>query len=145
MVSSGRVTGPAALPMVGKVFILLGIVGLIASGVLAMVEKQGPRTALATGRIVAAEYNPLIEFTAADGAVIRFNNAVHSSFWSDGDSVPIAYDPANPQNASIDSFAGRWFLAGLTGMLGGFFLLTGIVLTVLGRSLMRRIITNSRS
>ncbi|MBM2711632.1 DUF3592 domain-containing protein [Mesorhizobium caraganae] len=103
-----------------------------------------PRTASATGRIVAAEYNPLIEFSTADGIVIRFNNAVHSSSWGDGDSVPVAYDPTNPQNASVDSFAGRWFLAGLAGMLGGFFLLISIVLIVLGRVLTRRIITNSK-
>ncbi|WP_246691131.1 MULTISPECIES: DUF3592 domain-containing protein [unclassified Mesorhizobium] len=75
--------------------------------------------------------------------MIRFNNAVHSSSWGDGDSVPVAYDPTDPQNASVDSFAGRWFLAGLAGLLGGFFLLIGIVLTVLGRSLMRRVTTNS--
>lgn len=144
MVGGDRVTGAAALPIVGRVFMILGIVGLIVSGVLAIVEMYGPRTASATGRIVAAEYNPRIEFSTADGTVIRFNNAVHSSFWGDGDSVPVAYDPTNPQNASVDSFAGRWFLAGLAGMLGGFFLLTGIVLIVLGRVLMRRVITNSR-
>lgn len=48
------------------------------------------------------------------------------------------------KNASVDSFAGRWFLAGLAGMLGGFFLLIGIALIVLGRVLTRRIITNSK-
>lgn len=143
MVGGDRVTGAAALPIVGRVFMILGIVGLIVSGVLAMVEMYGPRTASATGRIVAAEYNPRIEFSTADGTVIRFNNAVHSSFWGDGDSVPVAYDPTNPQNASVDRFAGRWFLAGLAGMLGGFFLLIGIVLTVLGRVLMRRVNSNS--
>ena len=145
MVGGDRVTGAAALRIVGRVFIVLGIVGLIVSGVLAIVEMYGPRTASATGKIVAAEYNPLIEFSTADGTVIRFNNSVHSSSWGDGDSGPVAYDPTNPQNASVDSFAGRWFLAGLAGMLGGFFLLIGIVLIVLGRVLTRRIITNSRS
>ncbi|WP_246691132.1 MULTISPECIES: hypothetical protein [unclassified Mesorhizobium] len=59
MVGGDRVTGAAALPIVGRVFMVLGIVGLIVSGVLAIVEMQGPRTASATGRIVAAEYNPL--------------------------------------------------------------------------------------
>lgn len=134
MANGSRVTGFAALPIVGRVFIIFGIVGLIASGVLAIVEMYGPRTASATGRIVAAEYNPRIEFSTADGTVIRFNNAVHSSF-----CVPVAYDPTNPQNASVDSFAGRWFLAGLAGMLGGFSLLTGTGLAVIGRVLIRRI------
>ncbi|MGX5844448.1 DUF3592 domain-containing protein [Mesorhizobium sp. ArgA1] len=141
MVGGDRVTGAAALPIVGRVFMILGIVGVIVSGVLTIVEMYGPRTSSATGKIVAAEYNPLIEFSTADGTVVRFNNAVHSSFWGDGDSVPVAYDPTNPQNASVDSFAGRWFLAGLAGVLGGFFLLIGIVLTVLGRALVRRVIT----
>jgi len=104
----------------------------------------GPRTASATGKIVAAEYYPLIEFSTGDGTVIRFTNSVHSSSWGDGDSVPVAYDPTNPQNASIDSFAGRWFLSGLAGLFGGIFLLIGIVLIVLGRVLTRRIITKSR-
>ena len=141
MVAGGRVTGAAALPIIGRVFMILGIIGLIVSGVLTIIEMHGPRTATATGKIVAAEYNPLIEFSTADGQVIRFNNTVHSSSWGDGDSVPVAYDPNNPQNASIDSFAGRWFLASLAAMLGGFFVLIGIVLTVLGRVLIRRIIT----
>jgi hypothetical protein len=145
MVGGDRVTGAAALPIVGKVFIILGIVAFVVSGVLAIIEMYGPRTDSASGKIVAAEYYPLVEFTTADGTVIRFTNAVHSSSLGVGDSVPVAYDPTNPQNASVDRFAGRWFLAGLAGMLGGFFLLIGIVLTLLGRALMRRAITNSRS
>ena len=142
MVGGDRVTGAAALPIVGKVFIILGIVAFVVSGVLAIIEMYGPRTDSASGKIVAAEYYPLVEFTTADGTVIRFNNAVHSSFWGVGDSVPVAYDPTNPQNASVDRFAGRWFLAWLAGMLGGFFLLIGIVLTLLGRALMRRMRAN---
>jgi len=143
MVTGGRVTGAAALPIVGKVFIILGVVAFIASAVLATIEAYGPRTAAASGKIVAAEYYPLVEFSTDDGTVIRFTNAVRSSFWGIGDSVAVAYDPANPNNASIDGFAGRWFLSGLSGLIGGAFLLMGIVLTVLGRALMRRVITSS--
>ena len=144
MVGGGRVTGAAALPIVGRVFIILGIVAFVVSGVLTIMETHGPRTASTFGKIVAAEYYPLVEFSTGNGTVIRFTNAVHSSSWGDGDSVPVAYDPTNPQNASVDSFAGRWLPAGLAGMLGGFFLLIGIVLIVLGRVLTRRIITNSK-
>ncbi len=142
MVTGGRVTGAAALPIVGKVFIILGIVLLVASAVLATIEAYGPRTATAPAKIVAAGYYPLIEFSTGDGTVIRFTNAVRSAFWGIGDSVAVAYDPANPNNASIDGFAGRWFLSGLSGLIGGAFLLIGIVLSVLGRARMQRIITN---
>jgi len=144
MVSGGRVTGVAALPIVGRVFIILGVIAFIVSGVLAIIEMHGPRTASASGKVVAAEYYPLVEFSTGDGTVIRFTNAVHSSSLGVADSVPVAYDPDNPRNASVDSFAGRWFLAGLAGLFGAIFLLIGIVLTVIGRVLIRRIITNSK-
>lgn len=144
MVGGDRVTGAAALPIVGRVFMILGIVAIIASAVLASIETYGPRTATAPGKIVAAEYYPLVEFSTVDGTVIRFTNAIRSSFWGIGDSLTVAYDPTNPNNASIDGFAGRWFLSGLAGLIGGAFLLIGIVLTVLGRALMRRVATNSR-
>jgi hypothetical protein len=144
MVNGGRVTGPAALPMVGRVFIILGVIAFVVSGVLAIVEIYGPRTTSATGKIVAAEYYQLVEFSIGESTVIRFTNSVHSGSLGVGDSVAVAYDPNNPQNASVDSFAGRWFLAGLAGLLGAIFLLIGIALAVLGRVLIRRIINNSR-
>ena len=49
MVGGGRVTGAAALPIVGRVFIILGIVAFVVSGVLTIMEMYGPRTASATG------------------------------------------------------------------------------------------------
>ena len=140
MVTGGRVTGAAALRIVGRMFIILGIVAFVVSGVLAIIEMCGHRTASTFGKIVAAEYYPIIQFSTRDGVVIRFSSAVHSSSFGVGDSVAVDYDPNNPHNASIGSFVGRWFDAELAGVVGGILLLIGIVLTVLRRVLMRRIV-----
>ena len=128
-----RVTGPAALALIGRVFVVLGLVGLGAAVYFAGTEWRGRHTATTTAKIVSVGKFPAMQFTMADGSVIRFTNSVRSSSWQVGDDVAIAYDPSNPSDAVVDGFAGRWFQAGLAGLLGGVFLVLGMVLTVFGR------------
>ena len=133
-----RVRGPAALTIIGRIFLILGLGGLAIALYFASSEWRSNRTASAAGKIVTVGNLPAVEFTMPDGGIIRFTNTVRSSSWHAGDNVAIAYDPANPSDATVDGFAGRWFSAGLAGLLGGVFFVAGLVLTVMGRRGKRR-------
>ena len=132
-----RVTGVRALPIIGLVFLLIGSTGLAGAGVLAFLESNGRLTARAEGVIVSADYRALIEFKTASGQTVQFRNSVGSTTTQEGDRVPIAYDPAAPRHAAIDSFVGRWFLPGLFGILAGVFFTVGLVLSLVGWVLTR--------
>jgi hypothetical protein len=134
-----RVTGVRALPSVGLVFIGLGLLGLIAAGVLGLLEINGSRQAQADGVIVDFAVGPVVEFTTGQGATVQFRSAVRSTSFALGQHVPVAYDPADPAGAAIDGFIGRWFLPGLFAMIAGVFLVIGIVLFLLGRMLRPRL------
>jgi Protein of unknown function (DUF3592) len=133
--SRRSVSGRAALPIIGIIFIVIGLASLVVSGILVYGESTSPRTAAVSGSVVDASRYPVVQFSTADGNIIRFTNFVRSSLWHAGDAVTVIYDPANPQDAVIGGFMGRWFTATLAGALGGVFLLLGILFTVMGRSL----------
>src|SRR4051794_13256612 len=130
MPTGRRVHGPKALGIVGLVFLLLGLGGLVLAGTLAGIEYRSKRSAGAGGTILAASYRPVVQFTTARGEVIRFTNFVHSSFWKDGDAVAVAYDPAAPTDAAIDGVTGRWFFAFLAAVIAGPFFTFGLVLAL---------------
>ncbi|MGO4127346.1 DUF3592 domain-containing protein [Inquilinus sp. YAF38] len=134
-----RVTGVRALPILGLVFFGLGLLGLIAAGVLAWREMDGSRQAKAEGVIVDFNNGPVVEYTTEHGATAQFRSAVRSSSFMRGQHLPVAYDPADPTDAAIDGFAGRWFLPGLFCLIFGVFLAVGLVLSVLGRILRPRL------
>lgn len=133
-----RVTGVRALPSIGLVFVCLGLLGLIAAGVPGWLEMNGSRQARANGVIVDFAVGPVVEYTTGQGAVVRFRSAVRSTTFALGQSVPVAYDPADPADAAIDGFIGRWFLPGLFAMIFGVFLVIGLILSVVGRILRPR-------
>ncbi len=133
MNTSRRVRGTAALSIVGRVFLVLGLAGLAVALYFAGNEWRSGHTAFASAHIVAVGNLPAMEFTMANGSVVRFTNSVRSSSWHVGDEIAAAYDPDNPSDAVVDGFAGRWFAAGLAGLLGGAFLVLGIALVVIGR------------
>lgn len=134
-----RVTGVRAIPKVGLVFIGLGLLGLIAAGVLGLLEVNSSRQARANGVIVDFAVGPVVEFTTGQGATAQFRSGVRSTSFALGQRVPVAYDPAAPADAAIDGFVGRWFLPGLFAMIFGVFLVIGIVLFLLGRMLRPRL------
>ena len=134
-----RVTGVRALPILGLVFFGLGLLGLIAAGVLAWREMNGSRQVMADGVIVDFNNGPVIEFITAQGTTAQFRSPVRSSSFVRGEHLPVAYDPADPADPAIDGFVGRWFLPGLFAMIFGVFLVIGIVLALLGRVLRPRL------
>ncbi|MGL4964538.1 MAG: DUF3592 domain-containing protein [Inquilinus sp.] len=134
-----RVTGVKALPIIGLVFVCLGLTGLIGAGVLGGLELISSRQARANGVIVDFAVGPVVEYTTGQGATVQFRSGVRSTSFALGQRVPVAYDPADPADAAIDGFLGRWFLPGLFGMLFGIFLAVGIVLALLGRMLRPRL------
>jgi len=138
MLSVRRVRGPRALPIVGAVFIVVGLIGLAAAALLAGIEGRSRHTAVATGRIAETGSFPIIEFKTADGSIVRFTNSVRSSLWRAGDTAAIAYDPENPSDAVVDGLLGRWFLAALAGLLGSVFFVVGVLLNWIGRAASRR-------
>lgn len=133
MVSVRRVRGPRALSVLGRTFLIIGFVGLLAAPVLGMKEWRSPRTASAPGTIVSTDPYPVVSFSTPDGNVIRFTNIVRSSLLRAGDSVSVVYNPAMPTDATLDGLLGRWFFAGLAGALGTIFALAGGLLALMGR------------
>jgi hypothetical protein len=74
-------------------------------------------------RVVGQAYFPVVRFAASDGR----RRDVHLSEGSDppsyeiGNEVTVRYNPENPLEARIDSFAsslGMWVLPSITGILG---------------------------
>jgi hypothetical protein len=116
--------------MLGTVFLLLGVAGYAVAGALVLIENGSGRSAKADGVIVKADYRALIQFTTASGQQVQFRNSVNSTSNNEGDHVPVVYDPAKPQDAAVDAFAGRWFFPGLFGIIASPFLLVGLGFTI---------------
>lgn len=83
-----------------------------------LVRRDGKRT----------YYSPVIEFKDAGGLDRKFYSSVGSYPPSHhvGESVALIYDPADPNNAAIDSFFYKWLLPAATGATGTIYLLLGI-------------------
>ena len=70
---------------------------------------------------------PHIEFTTAKGEKIAFRSAVGRGVALEkGTVVPLIYDPANPQDASIRSFGHLWLFPTVLCVLTLPFLLVGL-------------------
>ncbi|MBA3534445.1 MAG: DUF3592 domain-containing protein [Ardenticatenales bacterium] len=72
-----------------------------------------------------------IAFQTADGQAIQFNGRLATPFESQkvGRTVRVLYDPANPEDALIDSFIEIWMPSVIFGGVGaGWLLATLIVL-----------------
>lgn len=121
------------LGMVGRVFAILGGIGLAVALAFVLLELGSGRVARAKGTVTAIEGGPRVAFTTADGRGIQVVSPVRSSFIRVGDRLAVAYDPARPQDARLDGIVGRWFAAALAGMMGGVFLLVGLGLMLAGR------------
>ena len=127
-----------AFTILAVVFLLIGGVGLSVAGVFAFMESRSGRAARADGVIVTADYRALIEFRTAAGQTVQFRNSINSTSNVVGDRVPVAYDPANPQGADADAFAGRWFLPGLFAIIASPLFLVGLGFAIAAWAIRRR-------
>jgi hypothetical protein len=136
-----RVVGRAAVAVVGKVFLIVGLSGLVVAGALAAYRWTTIRSRVrADGTVVALSrwgrgYHPVTEFTPPGGTPVRIESTVSSNppSYAVGDHVWVLYDPASPQQADIDRFWPLWFFPMLAGMLGTPFTLLGIIFSLVGR------------
>ncbi|MFH6968050.1 DUF3592 domain-containing protein [Flavobacterium sp. FlaQc-28] len=79
-------------------------------------------------------YAPLVSFTTKAGNKIEFTSAVSSNppSYSEGESVEVLYDPADPKDASIKGFASLWIGPLIFGILGTVFFLIGFGIILFG-------------
>ena len=84
-------------------------------------------------RVIGEAYYPVVEFAASDGRSrkVQLSEGSWPPAYEIGDEVTVLYEPDNPLDARIKSFAssaGMWILPGITGILGIAFL--GAVIAV---------------
>jgi hypothetical protein len=138
-INRGRAFVARTFTILGVVFLLIGGVGLAVAGVFALMESQSGRTARADGVTITADYRALIQFTTASGQTVQFRNSINNTSNVVGAHVPVAYDPAKPQDADADSFAGRWFAPGLAAIVATPFFLLGLGFGAAGLMAGRRV------
>jgi uncharacterized protein DUF3592 len=104
--------------------------------VVALTERTS--TSTSSGRRSSAWY-PTVEY-AVDGRRYSFDSNVGANppAYAQGDTVPVAYDPANPSDAQIATFWSAYLGPMIVGGLGIVFTPLGTVLFVMGRRLLRR-------
>jgi hypothetical protein len=114
-------------------FIIAGIMAFLIAGgcfigclVAVIRQYQNRKGSLSTsGEVVGLEkrifnpgsagvYCPTVEFTTANGAMVRFESSFGTMPASNkvGDHVKVFYRPEKPDAAEIDSGITRWFVPG---------------------------------
>jgi hypothetical protein len=85
-------------------------------------------------------YYPVVQFRTEGGSVIEFRSNLGSNPPSHrkGENVPVRYDPADPQEARIDTPASIWFVTWILGGLGGVFTSIPLALFAIRRQRARR-------
>lgn len=97
------------------------------SGVVVDLERRHSSSTSSSGS--STTYAPVVEFTAPEsGQTITFtsNSSSNPPAYDEGDDVTVLYDPAEPEEARIDSFMSLWFLPLLLLVMGGIFTPVGI-------------------
>ena len=78
-------------------------------------------------------YRPVIEFKTEAGRVVTFADYLETSWirYPLGAAVPVVYEPSQPSEARIHSFASLWLPSLITGMVGFLFISAGAFLGAL--------------
>lgn len=128
--------------LLGSVFAGVGALFFTASVVLAVLSSRfHARAEHTTGEVVGLRESneggllaPDVAFTTPDGRrrVHRSNNYSQPSYQI-GDRVTIAYDPAEPDSAALDTWTARWLLPTIFGAIGLVDLSVGTTLLLLRR------------
>ncbi|MGI8796561.1 MAG: DUF3592 domain-containing protein [Acidimicrobiia bacterium] len=80
----------------------------------------------------ATSYYPVVQFATAEGRSVEFTDQVGGSPPSHdvGETVPVKYDPGDPEHARIATGFRLWFGPGLIVLLGVGFLVPGVIVLV---------------
>jgi hypothetical protein len=115
------------LLVAGAPFVLLGAYEAVQTqGLLSRWSRAGGTivdNSYATtqdGTTVSGAYYPVVEFTTADGEVVRFTDGVGSlpPDYAVDAHVPVIYDPADPHAARLASWKRLWFTPTLFVVIG---------------------------
>jgi|SRR5882762_1175567 len=137
---------PLLLTLSGGAIVFFGIFYYICDDIL-LYTALHHETAVSKGRIVVChleeEYAnnsvsykcaPTVDFTTASGKKIEFVSVYEASFFSEGDTVQVNYDPRHPQDAMITS----WQFWAKDLFLGGMLLLFIITVILVKRHRRKR-------
>lgn len=126
--------------------ILAGLGGLFVAAalVIALVSASFFSDAEhTTGRVVALRHNnnkgmaaPVVAYTARDGRERIYQSSTYTNPpYEIGATVDIAYDPAAPDSAALDTWTSRWLLPTIFGGIGSVHLVVGLLglLTIVRR------------
>lgn len=126
-----------------SIFAGLGGLFVVAALVIVVVSATFFADAVhASGRVVALRHGddgmaaPVVAYTARDGRERLYQSSTYTNPpYQVGDAVDIAYDPADPDSAAIDSWTSRWLLPTIFGGIGSVHGTVGLVglLTLLRR------------
>jgi hypothetical protein len=138
---------------VAVVFVILGVVMASAAGFWAL-RKQAflSRAHHVTGTVIDVDasrsssshrsvtYHPVVRFELAGGEAHVFRGTVgtNPSSFSVGDAVDVAYDPADPRHAELDTISEQWMGPLVVGGLGALFATIGAVILLVRRASARR-------
>jgi hypothetical protein len=80
-------------------------------------------------------YTPVVAFKTKKGEEITYTSSVSSNppSYSEGETVEILYDPADPKDASINGFASLWIGCLILGILGTIFFLIGFLMILFAK------------
>jgi hypothetical protein len=78
-------------------------------------------------------YQPVVTYETTEGETHQFTDSLGTELprFTVGESVPVAYDPANPERAKIAKPFHLWVVSGLLSSLGALFLVVGVLLSLL--------------
>lgn len=136
-----------ALKLFGAIFALIGA-GLLTGSYYSFSSTRDfvAGAASARGTVIENRYSrssssnssgtyyPLIKFKMEAGREVTFQGDVGSSppSFSEGEEMDVYYNPANPEEAKVNTFFQLWFAAVLLGVMGSVFFLIGGGILVAG-------------
>jgi hypothetical protein len=139
MITLARIRRFLTLHVLGDGLLLLGLLGLAAAGVLALIELGGGRGARADGVIIGLSNPPVVQFMPhKNGEPVQFTSDTRTTFWNAGDHVTVAYNSDDPRDAKIEGLTGRWFVPFVFGFWAIICLAAGAICTLMGRIVAKR-------
>ncbi len=95
----------------GIAFSILGVKALVNSRHFLANATAATGTVTDIHRVIQdnePSYYPIVEFVTLRERVVRFEADESNADLQVGDSIKILYDPANPQEARVDTWFSRW-------------------------------------